>query len=189
MASLEIVNGPMTIYWAPVGEAFPLVDAAPAGNWVVLGTSGDKNYHEDGVIVQMDQTLEYFTPLGSTIAKCAFRTSQEISVLVTMVDMSLDEVRVAMNQNVVTIDAGPPPTKTLDLDYGTAVDDIALLVRGDAKSPEVAAGGVQFEFNRVVEQASHALAYVKGEPVGLEMEFRGLLDDSNLLGNYVAETA
>ena len=43
MKPYEILNGPIEVWYAPVAEAFPdLDDAAPAGNWAKLGTSGSK---------------------------------------------------------------------------------------------------------------------------------------------------
>lgn len=189
MASIEIVNGPLELYWAPVGEAMPNVDAAPAGNWALIGTSGDDNYHEDGVIIDLEQTMEVFRPLGSTIAKCVFRTEQDIRVRVTMVDLNLTELRVALNLNAVTTDAGPPSVSQVNLDYGIPVDDMALLCRGTGNSSEFATGNLQFELNRVVEVASHELAFVKGEPVGVELEFQALQDDSGNVGQITVQNA
>jgi len=188
MACIEIVNGPMELYWAPVGEPFPDVDVAPAGNWVFVGSSGALNYDEDGVVLQMEQTIEYFRPLGSTHNSCAFRTEQEILVTVTMVDLSLDQLRIGMNLNATAALVGPPATLEIDLDYGTVVNDMALLVRGDTKSPELAGGGLQVELNRVVEQASHELEFIKGEPAGVELEFMALVDSAGLIGKIIAET-
>jgi hypothetical protein len=184
---LEIVFGPMELWWAPVGTAFPDVDDDPTGTFTLIGTSGDVNYHEDGVTVDLSQTIEYFTPLGSTVSKCAFRTGQEIMVSVTMVDLSLAQLRVALNLNSVTNDAGPPQTSAIDLNYGIEVSEMALLVRGTGKSPELAGANVQFELNRVVEQASHSLSFVKGEPAGVLLEFRALIDTSGDVGQIIAE--
>ena len=189
-ACLEIITGPMTLYQAPVGTAMPAIDVDPTGaGFTQIGTSGDENYHEDGVSVLMDQTLEFFRSLGSTHRICAFRTEQDISVTVTLVDMDLAEVRIAMNQNTVTVDAGPPAIESIDLDFGTSVEDLALLVRGEGNSPEFAGANLQFECNRVVEMAAHEYSFVKGEPVGIELEFALLLDDSGNIGRLVAETS
>lgn len=188
MSCLVIVNGPMELWWAPVGTAFPDVDNDPAASsFVLIGTSGDENYDEDGVTIELNQTMEYFRPLGSTFPKCAFRTEQEVLVSVTMVDLSLAQLRAAMNFNSVSLDAGPPQTRAIDLDYGVEVQDVALLIRGTGKSPELAGANIQFELNRVVEQAAHSLEFVKGAPAGVELEFMALLDATGAIGQIIAE--
>ncbi len=185
---LEIVTGPLTLWWAPVATAMPAIDDAAVTAFTKIGTSGDQNYTEDGVSIQMDQTLEFFRSLGSAHRICAFRTEQDISVTVTMADLTMAQVRLAMNQNAVTTDT-TPDINILDLDYGLAVEDIALLIRGTGNSPEFAGANLQFECNRVVEMGSHELSFVKGDPVGLELEFALLLDDSGNVGRLVAETS
>lgn len=187
-ACLEIVTGPMTLWWAAVGTAMPDVDDDAATGFTKIGTSGDQNYTEDGVSIIMDQTLEFFRSLGSAHRICAFRTEQDVSVTVTMADLTLAQVRLAMDLNAVTTDT-TPDINILDLDYGLSVSDFALLVRGTGNSPGFAGANVQFECNRVVEMASHELSFVKGEPVGLEMEFALLLDDSGNVGRFVVETS
>ena len=185
---LEIVTGPLELWWAAVGTAMPAVDDDAATGFTKIGTSGDENYHEDGVTIQMDQTLEFFRSLGSAHRICAFRTEQDISVTVTLVDMTAAELRVGFDLLAVTTDT-TPDINILDLDYGLSVSDLALLVRGTGNSPEFAGANMQFECNRVVEMGSHALSFVKGEPVGVELEFALLLDDSSNVGRLVLETS
>lgn len=191
MPAVEVVNGPLDVYWAPVGEAFPAIDAAPAGNWALLGTSGDENYHEDGVVVNIGQETSPWTPLGSTIPKKTFRVSQELFVTLTMVDLDPAHLRVALNLNAVTVTVGPPATEEIDLDFGTTVDEMALLVRGTGKSPKSSGGtpgDLDFQINRAAEVSAHALTFVKNEPVGVEMEFRMMIDDSGNVGKILIAT-
>ncbi len=70
----ELVVGPVSIYTAPVNEARPDLEDAPAGNWVLLGTNGANNYDEAGVGFDPQQTIEEWYGLGSTGAQQAFRT-------------------------------------------------------------------------------------------------------------------
>ncbi len=185
MARIELVNGPIELYWAAVGTVFPAVDAAPS-TFTLVGTSGDENYAEDGVSINLDQTLEIFRSLGSAHPIHPFRTEQEITVTVTLHDLKLDQLRVAMDLLATTDAAGPPSTRAIGLDYGLSVSDVALLVRGTGKSPELAGANIQFEINRAVEMGAHELSFVKGEPVGLELEFLALLDDNGALGQIIA---
>jgi len=180
---IELITGPLSIYWAPVGEAFPDVDNAPAGNWVLIGTSGDQNYHEDGVSITVTDEKTLFTPLGSALPTAVFRTAQSIVVGVTLVDLTFANLRLAWNLLSVVADAGPPVTSALSLDFTLTVNDLALLARGASKSPELTGGNLQLECNRVVEMAAHALSFVKGDPVGVELEFTVLRDTSGNVGD------
>ena len=77
-APFEILNGPLTFYKAPVGEAFPLVDLEPpGGNWDLVGTSGADNYDEDGVVLNMAQEIEKIRMLGRTGVIKANRTEED----------------------------------------------------------------------------------------------------------------
>ena len=187
--SIEILNGPMSVYWAPVGEAFPAINAAPAGNWTLLGASGDKNYTDDGVVIETSNSHEFFRPLGSPFPRKAFLTESDVMVRVNMADMILGNIRTGMNQNAVTVDAGPPAIQHISFDVSGDVNDIALLIRGDGKSPSFATGAIQFELNRVIETGNHELTFVKGEPAAMALEFQALLDTANAIGRIVVQTA
>lgn len=189
MTPLEIINGPLSLYWAPVGEAFPAVDAAPVGNWALIGTSGANNYTEDGVTLAFNKSIEVFRGLGTTFPLKAFVTETDVFVRVEMADLSLTQFRQAMNLNAVNVDAGPPEIEDINLDIGADPNDLALLVRGVSKSPQFLTGNLQFELNRVIETASHELSFVKGEPVGVNLEFQVLLDSAGAVGRIVVQTA
>ncbi len=186
---LEILNGPLELYWAPVGEAFPDVDVAPAGNWALIGTSGSTNYTEDGVSLAYDKSFEVFRGLGNSYPLKAFLTETDGFVRVTMADMTLDQLRMAFNLNAVTAVVGPPAIEHFSLDVGSDLTEMALLVRGTGKSPEFDGSNMQFELNRVVETGSHEITFVKGDAANVELEFRMLLDASDAVGRLVAATA
>ncbi len=188
MAELEIINGPITVWWAPVGEPFTVISSPPAGNWAKIGTSGDKNYSEDGVVVTMEKTVEYWRSLGSPFPRKSFITEADITVTVNMADMTLAQMRLALNQNTVTTSS---PTDEISLDIGLDPSEIALLIRGEGKSPQLSGGALQYELNRVVEEGSRELAHVKGEPVMAELVFKVIYDDgvSNPAGTLAVEIA
>src|SRR3990167_8660628 len=109
----EIVAAPLTVWVAPTGTAFPDVDTAPNGSWTKLGTSGDKNYADDGVTVTHEQTIETFTPAGSTAARKAWRTEEGLLVEFVLVDISADQYAKILNDATVTdtgAGAGTPGT-------------------------------------------------------------------------------
>ena len=192
MSDRNIVNGPLSLYFAAVGTAFPLIDDDPPTDFTLIGTSGAKNYMEDGVAVAMSQSIEVFRGLGSTAPLKAFRTEEDLVVTVKMADLTLAEVRRALNENAVTntsASSGIPGKDEINLNRGVDVNTIALLVRGIGKSAQFETGNVQFEFDKVYEAASPELIFLKGEPVGVSLEFHALEDDAGNVGRWSNQTA
>ena len=192
MSDLNIVNGPLSLYFAAVGTAFPLVDDDPPTGFTLIGTSGAKNYMEDGVSVAMNQSIEAFRGLGSTIPLKAFRTEEDLVVTVQMADLTLAEVRRALNENAVTntsASSGIPGKDEINLNRNVDVNTIALLVRGLGKSPQFATGNLQFELDKAYEGGSQELTFVKGEPVGVLLEFHALEDDAGNVGRLLVQMA
>lgn len=192
MSDLNIINGPLELFFASVGTAFPLVDDDPPTGFTLIGTSGEKNYTEDGVSASFNQTVEVFRGLGSTTALKAFRTEEDVVITVTMADLTLAEVRRAFNENAVSntsASSGIPGKDEINIDRGVTVNTIALLVRGIGKSPQFEGGNLQLELEKVYESGSQELTFVKGEAVGVLLEFHCLEDDNGLVGRLVAQTA
>lgn len=172
--SPELVTAPFELWWAPSGSAFPAVDTAPTSPFTLIGTSGARNYTEDGVTVAWEVTTEDVNVLGDIDPVCVIVTARDMRVRVTMLDHSLDQLRVALNLNTVVTDPGPPSTSEISLDTGSDLTTFALLVRGEGKSPELAGANVQWEFDPVIEVAAKELTYIKGQPAGVALEFRVL---------------
>lgn len=178
MEPYEIVASPLTVWVAPVGTAFPDVDAVPSGTWFKLGTSGDKNYDDDGVTVSHEQSLEVFRGAGSTKPRKAWRTEEDIVVGFTLVDVSASQYAKILNDAAVDTEvAGPgtPGTKTVTLDQGIEVSQLALLARG--VSPEGEEFVAQYQIPRCYQSANPSPVYGKTGPAGLECEFRTLESD------------
>jgi hypothetical protein len=179
-APFEIVAQPFTLWLAPTGTAFPDVDTVPDVGWTKVGTSGDLNYSEDGVTVTHGQTVEAWRALGSTGARKAFRTEEELRISLTVMDVSLEQYKVALNGNTVSTTAagaGTPGFKDIGLSRGLGVTRYALLVRG-VGGPYGDAFAMQYEVPIVVEVGEPEVVYVKGEPAGLALEFMALEDAS-----------
>ncbi len=192
MSDRNIVNGPLSLYFAAVGTAFPLIDDDPPTDFTLIGTSGAKNYMEVGVSIAMNQSTEAFRGLGSTTALKVFRTEEDLVISIQMADLTLAEVRRALNENAVTntpAASGIPGKDEINLNRGVDVNTIALLVRGIGKSAQFETGNVQFEFDKVYEAASPELIFLKGEPVGVSLEFHALEDDAGNVGRWSNQTA
>lgn len=191
----EIIAAPYNVWLAPVTTTFPDVDETPAGDWDLLGTSGDLNYSEAGVIVEHDQTLTQFRAAGSTGPRKAFRTEESLLVRLTLVDMNIDQYAKILNDASVTTTAagaGTPGSKSIPLMAGASVAVFALICRG--QSPAMDAGIAQYNVPIVYNAGQPKPAYVKGVPVGLECIFTALVDASaaterERFGTYKAQTA
>ena len=42
----EVIAGPIEVYRAPVATTFPVIGAAPAVDWTLIGKNGSKDYAE-----------------------------------------------------------------------------------------------------------------------------------------------
>jgi len=194
---LEVVAAPFEIYIAPTGESFPDTDEVPAGNWVKIGTSGNRNITEDGVTVQHEQTIEQFRSLGSTGPIKSFRTEEGLIITFTLVDLTLENYKYALNFNTVSTTAaasGVPGYREIDLWQGLDVVQKALLVRGVNASPYLANSEVQWEVPVVYENAAKEVVASKGTPIGLALEYIALEDpsaasESKRFGRLLAEEA
>jgi hypothetical protein len=54
--------------------------ATPAGPWAVLGTSGQLDYDDDGVVVTTNQSFGDFTGAGSTVKRKVSRLTERFQV-------------------------------------------------------------------------------------------------------------
>lgn len=199
-APYEIVAQPFTLWVAAVGTTFPEIDETPDGSWTKVGTSGDRNYSEDGVTVMHSQTVEAWRALGSTGPRKAFRTEEEMRVGMTLMDLTLEQYALALNYNTVTTVAADVDTggyKSIGLSRGLDLPQRALLVRG-VGSPygagSVQAWNMQYQIPVAVQVAEPEVVFVKGEPAGLALEFLAIEDPSasdatERFGLLLAQTA
>lgn len=194
---LEIIVGPLSVYLAPVGEAMPAVDAAPSGNWALMGTSGTKNYSEDGVTLTHGQSVEQIRTAGSTGPIKAVRTEESLVVEVTVYDLTMEEYTRAINNvtpTEVAAGVGTVGTRAINLRRGSIVAEFAVLLRGEAASPELASVAAQYEIPRAYVDGEPELIFAKGEPAGIMFEFHALEDpaqatDAERFGQFIYEDA
>jgi len=186
----EILAGPADIYVAPLGTAFPLVNAAPAVDWVLLAR--DTEMDEAGVIVKADQTVEHVYSLGGTGSRKGFRTRQDLHVLFTVMDATVEAYSRALSDQAVATTAagvGTPGYKTIALAMpGGAVATKALLVRVK-ESPYGDGMSAQWEFPRAYNSGNVETKYTKGIPVGLAFDFVVMDDNAGVKGSYRAQHA
>ncbi len=129
----EILAAPLTLWLADVGTAFPLIDAAPAVAWVLVGTEGPNNYDDGGVVASHGEEVFDFKPSGSTMPSKRFRIGEEFKLKLDLVDLSPAVYAKAMNNAAVTTIAagvGVAGLKKFSLFRGTIVNSFAVLARG-----------------------------------------------------------
>lgn len=177
-APYEIIAAPFVAYYAPLGTAFPAVDAEPSEDWIMIGTSGDESYDPEGVAVRHTQDVNLVRPLGSTAPVKAFRREEDLIVAFTVWDVSAEAYRLAINSNEVTTvaaGAGAAGTKAVQFYQGEQVATMALLLRAEV-SPYGDNMAMQYEVPYCAMTGNPEAVYRKGEPAGLALEFAALKD-------------
>jgi hypothetical protein len=188
-APFEIIAAPFDVYVAAVGTTFPDVSQTPSGSWFLLGTSGNKNYDDDGITVTHEQKIDEFTPVGLTASRKAFRTEEEFKLAFKLVDVSATQYAKVMNQASVTTAPGGGGTSgslSFNLLMGTTVQTYALLARG-VESAGGANFNTQYQVALCYQSASPAPVWKKGVPAALALEFTGLWDSALGFGKYVSQ--
>jgi hypothetical protein len=186
-APFEIVASPLTVYVAPVGTAFPAVNAAPGGSWFKLGTSGTKNYDEKGVTVSHSETINTFTPAGGTAPRKAWRSAEGLAIDLELVDLTIEQYAKILNDATVTTTVGPPAIKDINLMQGLTVKNLALLCRG--LSPVDESLAAQYQVPICYESASPSPSYRKDQPASLACQFTALEDATLGFGKLIVQTA
>lgn len=177
--ALEIVAGPLTLWLAPVGTAFPAIGAVPAGPWARVGTNGSRNYSDDGVAVQHSQKFDMARPAGAMGPTAAWRTEEDQIFTVTMWDMTLEQYMLALGgvaPVTTAAGAGTAGFRRLGLSRGSSVATYALMARGVSAYAEAYAA--QYEVPVCFQSGSPKPAFKKGKPAGIELEFTTLENPS-----------
>jgi len=183
----EVLAAPFTLYIATVGATFPLVDAVPGAGWTKVGTSGALNYDSDeGVTVEHRQTLNPWRSLGDAGSRKIFRQDEDMIVRMKLVDITLEQYKLALNRNTVTdvpAGVGTAGYRKVGLSRGFTVDTMALLARADI-SPYGADFAMQYEVPIAAQQGSPSVAYFKAAPAGLALEWMALVDPTQTAAEY-----
>lgn len=194
----EVIAAPYSVYWAPVASSFPLVSSTPSSPWKLVGTSGNLNY-DDGVGVSVDskQAFADFRALGDAGTRKKFRTAESLMVKLRLVDLTVEQFRLAFNSNTMTTTAaatGIPGTKKVGLSRGFSVATMALLIKGDVSPYGDSPLGMQWEIPICCQIGEPSLALKKDQAIGLDLEWEVLVDPSassadERFGRFVAQTA
>ena len=191
VAPFEIIAGPADVYVAPVGTAFPVVNADPAAAWQSLGRT------EGGVTVRHTQTIEQLRTDQNTGPVKAIRTEEGLEVEFGLAELTIENFAKALGIATVTAaaaDPGPPElpaTKSILLKRGVDVERFALLVRGP--SPYLNAN-MQWEVPVVIQSEEPEVEFVKDDKsilscVWVAMEDLDAPTDAEQFGRLIAQSA
>lgn len=189
MASMEpfdqLVGEPLAVYLAPVGTAMPVVTAAPAGSWLLLGTT------DGGQTLSHNGALTLFGDDDHQGKVKATRPEEDVIVKFTLVGMTLENYRKVLGAVSQVLTVGT--TKTMPMKRGATPVEYAMLLRGDVSSP-YGAYKAQYELYRGVFDGEYEVKFNKTDRAGLEVEFHVLEDDDQAadidkMGKMVASLA
>jgi hypothetical protein len=195
MEPYEIIMSPFEAWLAPVGTAFPAINATPSGDWAKLGTNGNKNMTEDGITLTHSQTINQKRVYGATGAVKANRSAEDLTIAFTLDDLSLEQYAKVLN-NVSVSDvaaaSGTAGYRTITLRQGFDVATFALLLRG--ASPYGDSWNMQYQVPKVYQSESPAPAFGKTDAAGLNLVFTALEDpdaatDAERFGTCMAQDA
>lgn len=193
----EIIAAPFEMYVAPVGTAFPLIDAAPAVDWVKVGTSGNLNISDAGVTIAHHQATKIWRSLGDAGARKIFRTEEDLLISFELADISLEQYQIALNSNPVTTVAagiGTAGYKKLGLSRGLGIATRALLLRGVDSSAYGEAWTAQYEVPLAQQTGDPKVVITRSDPAMLALEWTALVDfgaasPDERFGRLVMQTA
>lgn len=185
MAFESIVVGSGTLFIAPEGEAFPVVDVAPAGNWVSMGRI------DGGVQVNHPQTVDLHRTDEDTGPLKATRSEEDLVIIANLAEATLENLSPALNNNSVTADAGPPSTKTLPMYRGTSVTTHSFLLRVNSPYGNFNA---QFEVPIGIIMADQNRSFTKDAKVVTPIEIHAIIDptaatEAERFGRLIAQDA
>ena len=186
----ELVSGPVTVFLAPWVTQAPDVSDPPVAPWQVLGLNGALDYDESGLTISPDQTIEQQMVLGSTAPQKAFRTEEQLTISVTLVEITVETLAIAMSGAPITDIAaavGVAGARQIELLRGFDIQVSSVLVKGF--SPYGGEYGAQYWMPRAYVSDLGEWNYTKGDAVSLEMEFTALQDVTHGFGTFTAQTA
>lgn len=189
-APFEIIAAPARVWVAPVGTAFPVIDAEPGDGWTLLGKAGDKNISEDGVTISHPQSVEVLRALGSTGPRKIVRTEEDLMVSFTLLDLTLEMYRRMLNDNPITqiaAGAGVAGSKKLAIMRGRTVSRFALLAEGP--SPYGENWNLRFKVPIIVNIGEPEVVFQKGEPAGLLFDLQAIEHETDGFGEIEAQDA
>jgi hypothetical protein len=165
------LTGALQIYLAPKIEGEPLVNATPAGNWVLIGaTDGDQKVKHVGAVVWLRDN-DHTGPVKGV------RPIEDILITVMVVGLTLENYSKMINALGNLTTATSPNSTKMPLKRDQTLSEYSLLFKGLSSSPYGNFPG-QYYIPRCVQAGEPELVFGKGNRPGLLVEFHPLEDDT-----------
>ena len=170
-APFEMVSGPLTVYTAVEGTLAPVISSAPPpAVWSLLGTNGARSISDDGLTATFDETIEAQRTLGSTGIAKLFRTEEDVTMSLALLDVTVETFAIAMSGLSITqVAAGPvasdflatpvPVVTSSLVGTGAVVATITVNADGDITAVTWTSGGTGYVDTEV-------LTFTQGDVVG-----------------------
>ena len=187
-APFEMVSGPLTVYTATEGTLAPELSVLPASPWGLLGTNGARSISDDGLTATFDETIEAQRTLGSTGIAKLFRTEEDVTMSLSLLDVSVETFAIAMSGLPVTTIApgsGTAGYRRVELFRGFNVLNLAFLMRGF--SPYADNMSAQFWVPKGYASFSGDLQYEKGSAAMIQLEIMAIEHLTLGHGQYQAQ--
>lgn len=188
---LEVLTGPLEVYWAPEGQTSPEIDTAPASPWALLGKSGSLSYAADSSVVLAEEGNDDPVHAAGSLYPVKYVPQPREKIMrVRVQDMSIDTFRLAWGNPAIQSQSpgvGVPGKDWIELATGLTLPVMALLLRGVGMSPETAGLNMQLYFGRAVQTGKPELTFAR-EAVSFELEFRALVAEDGTVGRYEVQT-
>jgi hypothetical protein len=173
----EIIAGPLGVYYAATGTAFPAIDVPDAslqtgGTWHYMG------YTEGGVKVAHPQTVVELRADQVTGVVKAVRSEDGLEVTFDIASVTLENYALALNQAVSGTGADttiPGQTSVQLYRGGFQVETFAFLARQGHLSP-YADGALQFEVPAVFQADAPEATFTKDNKAVLAVSLHAIVD-------------
>jgi hypothetical protein len=145
------------------------------------------------VAVALPQTINTFTPAGSTAVRKAWRVDEGIQISVSLADMTLEQFSTVMGGLAISAAAGAagPPVvtgnKSVEILRGPLVNAVAFLVRGISPYDETKLA--QFEIPGAYQAGNPSPTFSKANPAELSTDWHAYELNVGHLGTFRAATA
>jgi hypothetical protein len=128
LTTYQILTGVGRLYVAPVGLAFPLVNAVPGAGWTDLGET------LDGVKLSKGQKVNVARTDQRTGGVKAMRDEESVELSTKLAEGTVENLAKLLGQTMGTVPAaaGVPGQKYVYLHSGAEVTEYAFLFRGSS---------------------------------------------------------
>ncbi len=185
MSFETILVGSGTLYVGPVGEAFPAVNANPAGNWVDMGEI------DGGVTVTHDQTIDEHQIDSESGPVKATRSGETLVITANLAEATSANLAKVLDDQTVAASGTPNKNTTPLYRSDGVVAEHAFLFKGNSPS---GAFNAQYQLPRGYFGGTTARSFTKDTKTFTPVEFHALVDDTagteqQKFGNWVEQTS